>query len=261
MEKERNTLRFKKPFSNLKKILKSERGFSLIGVLTASTIGFVVLMGIVESMGNISKSVRKGNQSLSVLELRKDIMRIAMENTTHTSDASSCTNTLKGVKTNGLSTDQDSNIHTFTFPKEKTIKKAGPAPGVDSSYKVYKDDADDSDIYFGSLVVSEIKFVKDLPATPPTSYLPAVTGKLYITFLDKNRDYIQFEDLTPLEVEHITYGTADTQAISSCNFKLDARTIVDCFKVKQNGLTLVGCDSTQSIPVAQTTAYVEGALK
>ena len=240
--------------SKLKMILNSSEGFSIIGVLTASTIGFVVLIGIVESMGNISQSVRKGNQSLSILELRKDIMRIAMQNTGHTSDASSCENTLKGVKTNGHSADKDSNIHTYTFPESAFFKKAGPSPGPDSPYKVYKDDTDASDIYFGSLVIQEMRFEKDTSDPPPATNVIATTGRLRISFLDKNRSYIQFEDLTPLIVEDIRYDT-DNETILSCNFKLDARTVVECYQVKQNGTTLVGCASTQAIPNVQTTAY------
>ena len=241
--------------SKLKMILNSQEGFSIVGVLTASTIGFVVLMGIVESMGHISQSVRKGNQSLSILELRKDIMRIAMQNTGHTSDASSCENTLKGVKTNGHSADTDSNIHTYTFPESAFLKKAGPSPGPDSPYKVYKKDGTgDSDIYFGSLVIQEMRFEKDTPDPPPATNVIATTGRLRISFLDKNRSYIQFEDLTPLIVEDIQYDT-DNETILSCNFKLDARTVVDCYQVKQNGTTLVGCSSTQAIPNVQTTAY------
>ena len=243
-----------KNFSKLKQLLKSEKGFSLVGVLTASTIGFIVLMGIVESMGNISKSVRKGNQTLSVLEIRKDIMGIAMENTTHTGAVSACTNTLKGIKTNGHSADQDTNIHTYTFPEESPFKKAGLSPGADSGYKVYKNDNNNSDVYFGSLIINQMRFEKEVPSPAPTTNFVATKGNLYITFLDKNKSYIQFEDLTPLIVENITYQT-DNETISSCNFKLDARTIVDCYKVEQNGLSLVGCDSTQAIPIAQTTAY------
>ena len=237
-----------------KKMLKSEQGFSLVGVLVASTIGFVVLMGIVESMGNISKSVRKGNQAISVAELRKDIMRIAMKNVTHTSQESSCTNTLKGVKTNGHSKDQDSDIHSYTFPEEGVLKKSGVAPGPDSPYKVYKDDSDNSDVYFGSLIIKEIKFKKDVPSPAPATNVVADTGRLYVTYLDKNRSYIQFEDLTPLIVEDIHYDS-DNETIASCSFRLDARTVVDCFTAKANGLTLVGCGSTQSITRVETVAY------
>ena len=227
-----------------------------MGVLTASAIGFVVLMGIVESMGNISKSVRKGNQAVSVMELRKDIMGIAMKNTTHSNEESACTNTLKGVKTNGLSADQDTNMHTYTFPEEGSFKKAGLPPGTDSGYKVYKNDSNDSDVYFGSLIINQMRFEKTgLPDPAPTTNFITTTGKLYITFLDKNKSYIQFEDLTPLVVEDIVYNSGDNETIESCNFKLDARTVVECYKVQNNGLSLVGCDSTQAIPIAQTTAY------
>ena len=244
---------------NIKILLKEEQAFSLVGVLTASTIGFIVLLGIVESMGNISKNVRKGNQAFSVLDLRKDIMRISTHNVGHTTtQASSCTNTFKGKKTNGDSTDQDTNRHTYTFPEEGTIKLYGSPPGVDSMYKVYKDDTDDSDVYFGSLVIKEMRFEKDLPAGPvPISHVAATSGKFYVTFTDKNKNYIQFEDLNPLVVEDILYDTGgtDPEKIVSCNFKLDVQTIVDCYTVEQNGRSLVGCSNTQNIAVNETTAF------
>ena len=244
---------------NIKILLKEEQAFSLVGVLTASTIGFIVLLGIVESMGNISKNVKKGNQAFSVLDLRKDIMRISTHNVGHTTtQASSCTNTFKGKKTNGDSTDQDTNRHTYTFPKEGALKLYGSPPGVDSMYKVYKDDTDDSDVYFGSLVIKEMRFEKDLPAGPvPTSHVAATSGKFYVTFTDKNKNYIQFEDLNPLVVDDIVYDTGgtDPEKIVSCNFRLDVQTIVDCYTVEQNGRSLVGCSNTQDIAVNESTAF------
>ncbi|MCZ0933501.1 MAG: hypothetical protein OXJ52_10190 [Oligoflexia bacterium] len=246
---------FKVKFLNLNKILKSEQGFSLVGVLVASTIGFVVLMGIVESMGNISKSVRKGNQSFSVLDMKKDIMRISQQNAS-TGEVSSCTNTLKGIKTSGHNTDQDTNIHSYTFPEERSLKMTSVAPGTNSQYKVYKDDTNESDVYFGSLVVHQMRFEKDLPSGPvPTANITPTTGKFYITFGDKAKSYIHFEDLTPLLVEDILYNPIDSETIESCNFKLDIRTIVNCYTVTAVGQTLVGCGDTQNIPINKTTAF------
>ena len=244
--------------TQLKIILKSEQGASLLGVLTASSIGFIVLMGLVESMSKLSKGVRKGNQSISVLELRKDIRKIATENVPFTSHASSCTNTLAGIKTNGHSDDQDNNIHSYTFQAEGTFKHAGVSPGAGSIYKVYKDDSDGSDIYFGSLVINEMRFEKDVPDPAPSSNVTARTGKLYISFLDRSRSYIQFEDITPLIVEEIVYDGSDIEVISSCKFKLDNRTDFGCIEVNLNGLTLIGCGTTEDIPIDKTTAYGYG---
>ena len=233
---------------------KSQKGFSLVGVLVTSVLGIIIFQGIFTMQSVTMKSTKQIEGRLQSASINRAILETLSEgkpedtNCTTSSPAvpceSACTNTLKGKFFDGSSTD----IEILTAYNE-TKYPAVTTPSLPLGERVrYKKDNETSGV-----TIKKIEF---------TGNKDTKKGELKVFYnfvvLGKTETPAPFVFPVTIQTHQPNADDNTKEELLTCGIEAGSGggEPTPCYKVTKDGHAIVGCDEDGNLTGASTT---EGA--
>ena len=247
-------------FKELKVRLFFRPGLTLVGVLTAATVGTIVVTGLTQLSVNTMETMKKSQRTAQSINLGEEISQALkqgpLSSCTGANCYNACTSTLKGyTNTKGHADDK----------KSVVIRRPSSTPGVRGQER-YKKDQIHQDIR-----IQEIQFrVRDGKGAVSTTVDRNKDGRTDSADVRENPDLLVYFALSgdardslsstaPLEfpVNVISYE-GSTAKIKECAITAGGAMRTPCYRA-EGKKTLVGCGGTEHNRGGSTTAFGHSA--